>query len=452
MRKRLQILLVLVAASVVGMITSSGKIGPASVSAQAVTAPDAYELPNPTGIDHVFIFKDLTDAVIKTQANIDKLYRMNGADSVFAYSGMDKWVNMEDNTGYIVYAGGVRETFWVIDYSNYKLEFNALNADIDYTERCTETKLILDGNLPELSYRTQYGSKQIISRECEVSYTTLSWGGEDWQDSLCTETMPLRETLIAGAPLRDTEFTLRADQIAKALGLEQDSVVSDVYEACAVAAHPTTITTIRGTEAENMRTNEVERPTEATQLKGSAPLDILFKANGNTPVAQYYKWQILKGNDLIAQRSDESHRYVFDDFGEFRVLLWVSNDKCQSDSVEITVSVSTSQLVVPNVFTPNGDGRNDEFRVMYRSIIEFECWIYNRWGKLVYHWTDPAKGWDGTINGRPAAEGAYYYVIRAKGADAEADGKYHRVTTKRPADVGVYQLSGDINLIRGTKK
>ena len=130
----------------------------------------------------------------------------------------------------------------------------------------------------------------------------------------------------------------------------------------------------------------------------------------------------------------------------------MSNDQCQTDSVEITVSVSTSQLVVPNVFTPNGDGRNDEFRVMYRSIVEFECWVYNRWGKLVYHWTDPAKGWDGTINGRPAAEGAYYYVIRAKGADAEAGGEYHKVTKKRPAAVGVYQLSGDINLIRGKKK
>ena len=417
-----------------------------------VSAPGAYSLPNPSGIDHVFIFKDLSDAVIKTTGNIDKLYRMNGTDSVLlADSGMDEWMNAENNTGYIVWVGTQRNTFWVLDYSQYKLQFEALVPDIDYDNRCTETKLTLSGILPEMSYQTLYGTKKVIDRECEITYTTLAWGEESWVDSLVTETVMLQENILVGAPLCNTTFGLSADQIAKALELEKDTISSDLYEACAVAAHPTTITTVRGTESENLITNEVERPVEDTQLKGSAPLEILFKANG-TPKVQYYRWQILKGTDLIAQRNDESHRYVFDDFGEFRVLLWVSNDMCSTDSMEITVSVSTSQLLVPNVFTPNGDGRNDEFRVMYRSIVEFDCWVYNRWGKLVYHWTDPAKGWDGTINGHPAAEGAYYYVIRAKGADADVNGKYHRVTKKKPADVGIYQLSGDINLIRGERK
>lgn len=424
-----------------------------AVYAQSVvSAPDAYELSNPSGIDHVFIFKDFTDALIRTQAAIDKLYRMNGADSVLlADSGMDEWMNMDDNTGYILYAGGVRTTFWVIDYSKYKPQLFFLNADDDNPNRCRDTRLTLAADMPEMSYRTQYGSKHVIDRECDISYTTLAWNGEAWEDSLVQETHRLQENIVVGAPLCDTEFVIRVDNISKALGLEQDSLSSGIYTAWAVAAHPTTVTTVRGTEAENMRTNEVERPVEDTQLKGSAPLDILFKANA-TPTAKYYRWQMYIGNDMFAQRSDESHRYVFDDFGEFRVLLWVSNDECQTDSMEITVSVSTSQLLVPNVFTPNGDGRNDEFRVMYRSIIEFDCWVYNRWGKLVYHWSDPAKGWDGTVNGRPAAEGAYYYVIRAKGADAEPDGTYHKVTKKRPAAVGVYQLSGDINLIRGDKK
>lgn len=423
-----------------------------SFAQSPVSAPSAYELPNASGIDHVYIFSDLTDAVIKLRSNIVKMYRMNGADSVLlADSGMDEWINAEDNTGYIVYVDSVRTTFWVLDYSRYKPRLDSFEPDLTYDNLCEETVLVLTGDLPELSYRSLFGTKHIINRECEIVYTSLMWGGEEWQDSLCTERQILRERMIVGAPLCNTTFILRADNIAEALGLSPDSIESNIYNACAVAAHPTTVTTVRGTEEDNKMTNEVDRPVEATQLKGSAPLDILFKANGNTPVAQYYRWQIMKGNDLIAQRNDESHRYVFDDFGEYRVLLWVSNDRCYSDSIEIQVSVSTSQLLVPNVFTPNGDGRNDEFRVMYRSIIEFECWVYNRWGKLVYHWTDPAKGWDGTINGRPAAEGAYYYVIRAKGADADAGGKYHKTTKNNPAAVGIYQLSGDINLIRGNK-
>ena len=126
--------------------------------------------------------------------------------------------------------------------------------------------------------------------------------------------------------------------------------------------------------------------------------------------------------------------------------------------MEMTVAVSESYLAVPNVFTPNGDGKNDEFRVAYRSLKEFHCWVYNRWGKLVYEWDDPAKGWDGTINGRPAAEGAYFYVIRALGTDAAKDAQYTMKAVynkkKLNADesvIGVYQMSGDINLLRGKR-
>ena len=157
------------------------------------------------------------------------------------------------------------------------------------------------------------------------------------------------------------------------------------------------------------------------------------------------------------------------DPGAYRIVHSVSNNycpcadqvdpDCQQDSVEILVNVSESQLLVPNVFTPNGDGQNDEFRVVYRSLREFHCWVYNRWGKLVYEWDDPAKGWDGTINGRPAAEGAYYYVIRAMGTDADKNAKYVGIKASytkgklnaKESLIGVYQLSGDINLIRGTK-
>jgi len=119
------------------------------------------------------------------------------------------------------------------------------------------------------------------------------------------------------------------------------------------------------------------------------------------------------------------------------------------------VAISESFLAVPNVFTPNGDHHNDEFRVSYRSIKEFHCWVYNRWGHLVYEWTDPAKGWDGTIGGRPAAEGAYFYVIRALGTDAPKNASYMMKAAynkkKISADesvIGVYQMSGDINLLR----
>ena len=112
--------------------------------------------------------------------------------------------------------------------------------------------------------------------------------------------------------------------------------------------------------------------------------------------------------------------------------------------------------MVPNVFTPDRNGQNDEFRVLYKSLATFKCDVYNRWGKLVYSWTDPAEGWNGNIGGRPAAEGAYFYVIRALGTDAAKDASFigiKAVYTKKKLNadesvIGVYQMSGDINLLR----
>jgi gliding motility-associated-like protein len=101
----------------------------------------------------------------------------------------------------------------------------------------------------------------------------------------------------------------------------------------------------------------------------------------------------------------------------------------------ITVKVSESALYAPNVFSPNGDDVNDEFRFAFKSIVSFQCTIFNRSGKQIYSWTDPLKGWDGTYNGVPVPEGAYFYIATAKGSDNKE-----------------YKLKGDINLLRGKKK
>ena len=221
----------------------------------------------------------------------------------------------------------------------------------------------------------------------------------------------------------------------------------------------TSLVTTRGEAGDP--SNEMNRPEKKDLITGSeysGPLEVAFYSNP-TPAAQYYQWTIYRSADVLVTRQDKDIRYTFSEAGAYRVVCKVNNPYCTSDSSEVAVVISASFLSVPNVFTPNGDTHNDEFRVAYRSLAEFHCWVYNRWGKLVYEWTDPAKGWDGTINGKPAAEGAYFYVIRAKGTDAPTDADYialKAIYNKRkrstPESVlGIYQLSGDINLLRGKK-
>ena len=365
-----------------------------------------------------------------------------------------------DDGSYYVEVDGQKEYFYLFSYANYQA--NTSDWELSVEPQCESTILTLSGTLPsELAYVIADGRIRTVPRRCTVSYTALGWGESAWTDSAATETFDFPQTtFVLPALYKATDITLTVDDLAKALGLEQDSVSVGLDEPIAVTSHVTSRTETRGEKGEP--SNELERPTDETVVKGSGELRIQFYSNP-TPAATFFSWRVYKGTKLLYTRNDENLLEVFSEPASYRVVCTVMGtdcpcETCAHDSTEVTVSISESELLVPNVFTPNGDGMNDEFRVQYRSIAEFHCWVYNRWGKLVYEWTDPAKGWDGTINGRPAAEGAYFYVIRARGTDAKAGQGYVSKPTynrwKNSQDkseniVGIYQLSGDINLIRG---
>lgn len=292
-------------------------------------------------------------------------------------------------------------------------------------------------------------------------YNALAWNTEEWVDSAATVTGDLHRTILLPALYGPTPIRLCYDtDIREALHMDSACIEIDLPldSIKAVKLELTSLATARGSEEE--RSNERNRPTSQILITGSeysGPLEVAFYSNP-TPAAQFYKWTIYKSTEQLVTRNDKDIRYVFSEPGAYRVVCEVNNAYCTSDSMEVAVQIAESYLAVPNVFTPNGDGKNDEFRVAYRSLREFHCWVYNRWGKLVYEWSDPAKGWDGTINGQPAAEGAYYYVIRALGTDAAKNASFSSKISytkkKLKADesvIGVYQLSGDINLLQGKR-
>ena len=364
-------------------------------------------------------------------------------------SGVD-YLYAEHGEGYMIKVGEQREVFWVFDYDSLRADITAIDAALS----CSETELHLEGTIPPMQYTNLQGKRCTYPRQCRVNYMDAMWStdSEAWVDSLAQQEADFRQTIVVGASPVATDFTI-SDPLAALLELSEDSLRSSVYAPMALKTNPLAIVTTRGKEGDP--SNEVERPIDPSELiRRSAPLIVTFRANALN--ADYYQWNIYRGSDRILQRNEAQHQYTFTEPGNYRAVVGMSNSHgCQLDSVEFLISVSESMLTVPNVFTPNGDGMNDEFRVVYRSIKEFHGWVYNRWGHKVYEWTDPSKGWDGTIGGKPAAEGAYYYVIRALGTDAESDYMLKPVYTKKlkkqELPIGVYQLSGDINLIRGGK-
>lgn len=80
------------------------------------------------------------------------------------------------------------------------------------------------------------------------------------------------------------------------------------------------------------------------------------------------------------------------------ISVIVTDGGCVGEEVELTVTVTD----FPNAFTPNGDGRNDNF------LKGFELVIVNRWGQELYNGVD---GWDGTFNGERVSPGTYFYIV-----------------------------------------
>ncbi|GAA4463106.1 hypothetical protein GCM10023093_10830 [Nemorincola caseinilytica] len=90
-----------------------------------------------------------------------------------------------------------------------------------------------------------------------------------------------------------------------------------------------------------------------------------------------------------------------------------------SATAVVNVGCESSQIYIPNSFTPNGDGMNDRFYVQGKGIGKVTKFlIYGRWGQLVYEGynldvNDASRGWDGQYKDVMMPPGVYYYVVEA---------------------------------------
>lgn len=89
----------------------------------------------------------------------------------------------------------------------------------------------------------------------------------------------------------------------------------------------------------------------------------------------------------------------------------------QDTTIYMKVEVTQCGLYIPNAFTPNGDGINDEFKIQVPEelkIVSFEMSIFEPSGRLIFHSKNPTQGWDGNFQGGNSPQGAYFYVVKYK--------------------------------------
>jgi len=122
-------------------------------------------------------------------------------------------------------------------------------------------------------------------------------------------------------------------------------------------------------------------------------------------------WNFGDGDSLVTDSSFVYH--VFNHEGTFNVHLTIEDNHGCFDSISHTVTL-TDLLKVPNVFTPNGDGINDEFIVVTNGETIFEFVVYSRWGMILFKSIGKQIIWDGrTSAGVELNTGTYFYTIRS---------------------------------------
>jgi gliding motility-associated-like protein len=129
-----------------------------------------------------------------------------------------------------------------------------------------------------------------------------------------------------------------------------------------------------------------------------------------------YEWDFGDGENA----ADSVVVHQFDGLNDYVTFLTTTNEIGCTNVQQFQI-LGSAFFYIPNSFTPNGDGLNDVFKIVGRGFAEYELTIFNRWGGIVFHSTDPEEVWvgEGGEEDFYAQNQAYGFRIRVKGYNTE---------------------------------
>ena len=148
-------------------------------------------------------------------------------------------------------------------------------------------------------------------------------------------------------------------------------------------------------------------------------------------------WQWISPGSIPTSSSAQNPSFTFPvgEVGQYPVTLIVSSDFGCTDTVSYDMNIVQDVIFfAPNAFTPDGDEFNQSWKMYIQGIdvYNFEFYIFNRWGEIIWESRDPDSSWDGTYNNQKVKAGTYVWKATAK--DLINDNKY--------------EFSGHINVLR----
>ncbi|TCD10212.1 T9SS type B sorting domain-containing protein [Pedobacter frigidisoli] len=142
-------------------------------------------------------------------------------------------------------------------------------------------------------------------------------------------------------------------------------------------------------------------------VKFSVPAPITFI--NTSKFADFYLWEF--GDGFTSTDLSPTHRYQID--GIFKIKLTAfSKNGCSTSIIQGDLLVKKeASIFVPNAFSPNGDGVNDNLVVGITNLKKYRIQIYNRYGNQIFFTDNIFDNWKGDFKGNQLPVGVYYYVI-----------------------------------------
>lgn len=131
-----------------------------------------------------------------------------------------------------------------------------------------------------------------------------------------------------------------------------------------------------------------------------------------------YTWTIAGGEPDPVQTG----RVCYPVAGDFSITRTGRFGFCETQTSKPVKVTSVSDQQTPTAFSPDGDGTNERFRLIFDCPpATFLMRVYDRWGEILYEGIDAAQGWDGTVNGLPAPTDVYLWQATFDGVTAEGE-------------------------------
>ena len=130
------------------------------------------------------------------------------------------------------------------------------------------------------------------------------------------------------------------------------------------------------------------------------------------PLERFKIVPVSNGQNLTYDWStgEETSSITIETEGDYALEL-TNEWNCKTTDEVVYKDYCPWTFYVPNTFTPNMDGLNDVFEVKGSNVIDYEIFIFNRWGDIIYTAQSMNDHWDGTANGNDVQIDVYVYKI-----------------------------------------